>query len=393
MQRRKDLYIKPLTAHITLCTMIPRKLSALISTQLHKGKAIILIGARQTGKTTLLRNLIHDKEHTLWLNADDMETRTIVQGLTIARLQTMLGQYQYVVIDEAQRVENIGIQLKLITDNLPDVQLLVTGSSALEIANSINEPLTGRKYEYHLYPLSFDELQTHFGLITERTHLPLRLIYGSYPDVVCHPGEERAILTQLADSYLYKDVLQWERIKKPEKLLKLLQALAYQMGSEVSYNELAQVVGLDKETIANYIALLEQAQVIFRLGSFSRNLRNELKFARKIYFYDNGIRNALINNFADIEMRQDIGALWENYLIGERLKRNEYNSVYANSYFWRTQQMQEIDYIEEIDGKMSAYEFKWSPKKTARANPTFRRAYPDVEIQTVTQENYMEFLM
>ncbi len=373
--------------------MIPRKLSALIGTQLHKGKAIILIGARQTGKTTLLRNLIHDKEHTLWLNADDMETRTIVQGLTLSRLQTMLGQYQYVVIDEAQRVENVGIQLKLITDNLPGVQLLVTGSSALEIANSINEPLTGRKYEYHLYPLSFDELQTHFGLIQERTHLPLRLIYGSYPDVVCHPGEERTILTQLADSYLYKDVLQWERIKKPEKLLKLLQALAYKMGSEVSYNELAQVVGLDKETIGNYIALLEQAQVIFRLGSFSRNLRNELKFARKIYFYDNGIRNALINNFADIALRQDTGALWENYLISERLKRNEYNGVYVNRYFWRTQQMQEIDYIEEADGRMSAYEFKWSPKKTAKANPTFRRAYPGVEIQTVTQENYMDFLM
>ncbi len=305
----------------------------------------------------------------------------------------MLGPYKYVVIDEAQRVENIGIQLKLIIDNSPDVQLLVTGSSALEITNRINEPLTGRKYEYHLYPLSFDELQVHFGLIQERTHLPLRLIYGSYPDVVCHPGEERTILTQLADSYLYKDVLQWERIKKPEKLLKLLQALAYQMGSEVSYNELAQVVGLDKETISNYITLLEQAQVIFRLGSFSRNLRNELKFARKIYFYDNGIRNALINNFADIEMRQDIGALWENYLISERLKRNEYNGVYANSYFWRTQQMQKIDYIEEVDGKMSAFEFKWSPKKTAKANPTFRSAYPDVEIQTITQENYIDFLL
>ncbi len=373
--------------------MIRRKLTSVLQTQLHKGKAIILIGARQLGKTTLLRDLIHDKEHTLWLNADDLDARTIVQNLTLARLKTMLGQYRYVVIDEAQRIENIGLQLKLITDNLPQVQLLVTGSSALEIANNINEPLTGRKYEYKLYPLSFDELQAHFGLVEERTHLPLRLVYGAYPDVVCHPSEARKILMQLADSYLYKDVLEWERIKKPERLLKLLQALAYQIGSEVSYSELAQIVGLDKETISNYINLLEQSQVIFRLGSFNRNLRNELKFARKIYFYDNGIRNALINNFSDIEMRQDVGALWENYLVGERLKRNHYKGLYVNTYFWRTHQMQEIDYIEESDGKMSAYEFKWNLRKRAKKNPTFRRAYPDVEIHTITTDNYIDFLL
>lgn len=373
--------------------MIPRKLSSVLSEQLHKGKALVLIGARQTGKTTLLKELIRDREHTLWLNADDMDSRNLIQNLTIARLQSLFGGYQYIVIDEAQRVENIGLQLKLITDNMPDVQLLVTGSSALEIANRINEPLTGRKLEYKLYPLSFSELQASFGMLDECTHLPLRLVYGSYPDVVCHPGEEKRILSQLADSYLYKDVLQWERIKKPEKLLKLLQALAYQMGGEVSYNELAQVVGLDKETISNYIVLLEQSQVIFRLGSFSRNLRNELKFARKIYFYDNGIRNALISNFSDIEMRQDIGALWENYLISERLKRNQYNERYVNTYFWRTTQKQEIDYLEECDGKLAAFEFKWNPKKMARNNPTFLNAYPDVDIQTITRENYIEFLM
>lgn len=373
--------------------MIQRKLLSVLQEQMHKGKAIVLIGARQTGKTTLLKEVINDREHSLWLNADDMEIRDMVQNLTLSRLQSMFGRYRYIVIDEAQRIENIGIQLKLITDNMPDVQLLVTGSFALEIANRVNEPLTGRKYEYKLYPLSFDELQAHFGLIEERTRLPLRLVYGAYPDVVCHPGEEKTILAPLADSYLYKDVLQWERIKKPDKLFKLLQALAYQMGSEVSYNELAQIVGLDKETISNYIILLEQAQVIFRLGSFSRNLRNELKFARKVYFYDNGIRNALINNFADIAMRQDVGALWENYLISERLKRNQYKGLYVNTYFWRTTQMQEIDYIEENNGKMYAFEFKWNPKKTAKQNPTFRKAYPDVEIQTITTDNYIDFLL
>lgn len=372
--------------------MIQRQLQTLLQEKLHRGKAIILIGARQTGKTTLLKELVQNSESTLWLNADDLEVRNLVQGLTIAKLQSLFGAYKNVVIDEAQRIENVGLQLKLITDNMPNVQLLVTGSSALEIANTINEPLTGRKYEYKLYPLSFNELQQHFGLINEQMNLPLRLVYGSYPDVVCHPGEEKEILSQLADSYLYKDVLQWERVKKPDKLLKLLQALAFQMGSEVNYAELAQLVGLDKETISNYITLLEQAQVVFRLGSFSRNLRNELKFARKIYFYDNGIRNALISNFSDISIRQDIGALWENYLVSERIKYNQYNSRYVNNYFWRTAQMQEIDYLEEADGILSAYEFKWNPKKSAKTNLTFRRAYPDVPIVTITRDNYMDFL-
>ena len=373
--------------------MIQRQILSLLRERLHQGKAIILIGARQTGKTTLFKELIQDKESTLWLNADDLEVRSILQNLSIARLQTMFGRYQYVVIDEAQRVENIGLQLKLITDNLPAVQLLVTGSSSLEIANEVNEPLTGRKYEYQLFPLSFGELQQHYGLIEERTKLPIRLVYGSYPDVVCHPGEEKEILSQLADSYLYKDVLQWERVKKPEKLVKLLQALAYQIGSEVKVTELSQLVGLDKETINNYINLLEQAKVVFRLGSFSRNLRNELKYARKVYFYDLGIRNALISNFADLSVRQDVGALWENYLVSERLKRNHYARNLVNSYFWRTSQMQEIDYIEESDGILTAYEFKWNPKKKAKNNPTFNKAYPGVEIVTITQENYMDFLM
>lgn len=372
--------------------MIQRQLQSLLQEKLYRGKAIILIGARQTGKTTLLKELVQNSESTLWLNADDLEVRNLVQGLTIAKLQSQFGAYKNVVIDEAQRIENVGLQLKLITDNMPHLQLLVTGSSALEIANTINEPLTGRKYEYKLYPLSFNELQQHFGLIKEQMNLPLRLVYGSYPDVVCNPREEKDILSQLADSYLYKDVLQWERVKKPDKLLKLLQALAYQIGSEVNYTELAQLVGLDKETIGNYITLLEQAQVVFRLGSFSRNLRNELKFARKIYFYDNGIRNALISNYSDISIRQDMGALWENYLVSERVKYNQYNSRYVNNYFWRTTQMQEIDYLEESDGILSAYEFKWNPKKSAKTNLTFRRAYPDVPIVTITRDNYIDFL-
>lgn len=372
--------------------MITRQLSALLSGKTGRGKAIILIGARQTGKTTLLKELTANQPDVLWLNADDIAAQELLHTLTIARLQPLFGKYRTIVIDEAQRVADIGLRLKLITDNMPEVQLLVTGSSALELANRVNEPLTGRKYEYHLYPFSFHELQIHHGMVEEIAQLPVRLVYGSYPEVVNTPGEAKVILSQLANSYLYRDVLEWERIKRPEKLLRLLQALAFQLAGEVSYNELSRLVGLDKDTVADYITLLEQAQVIFRIGSFSRNLRKELRTARKIYFYDNGIRNALIGNFTDVNLRADTGALWENYLVSERLKRNANLQQQANMYFWRTVQQQEIDYIEEADGQLHAFEFKWNAKKNPRLTKTFRDAYPDATFSVITPDNYFSFL-
>ncbi len=370
--------------------MIKRILHDVIKQRLYKGKAIVLIGARQVGKTTLLKEIFPTQNDMLWFNADDLPVRDFFSNVTIERYRSMIGKNKIVVIDEAQRIENVGIKMKLITDNFPGVQLVVTGSSSFELANKINEPLTGRKFEYELFPLSFNEMVNDIGLFAEIQKLPIRLVYGMYPDVVCNPGDEKEILNQLTNSYLYKDILEWERIKKPDKLVKLMKALAYQIGSEVSYNELSQIVEIDKGTIEKYINLLEQTKIIFRLPSYSRNLRNELKFGRKIYFCDNGIRNALINNFSDMELRQDAGPLWENFMISELRKYNHYTHNYCNTYFWRTTQKQEIDYIEEKDGKLTAYEFKWNPKKKSRVSSTFTSAYPESIVKTINPDNFYQ---
>ena len=372
--------------------MITRQLEKNIKDRLFKGKAIMLIGARQVGKTTLLKEIFDNDAHTLWLNGDDLEVRMLFNNITVEKYRSLLGNSKIVVIDEAQRIENIGLKAKLITDNFPEIQLVLTGSSSFDLANKINEPLTGRKWEYQLFPMSFRELAEHHGTFQEIKKLPIRLVYGSYPDVVNNPGSERDILKQLTNSYLYKDIFEWERIKKPDMLVKLMQALAFQVGSEVSLNELSGLIGIDKGTVEKYITLLEQTQVIFRLPSLSRNLRNELKMSKKIYFYDNGIRNALINNFNDVELRNDIGVLWENWMISELKKHNHYYQTYCNSYFWRTTQQQEVDYIEEADGKMTAYEFKWNPIKKAKVSKSFLQAYPVAEIKTINRENYFEIL-
>jgi len=373
--------------------IIPRILSRNIQKLLHQGKAVVLLGARQTGKTTLLSQLFENRNNTLWLNGDDVDVQNLFHHATSTSLQAVIGHYKTVVIDEAQRIENIGLKLKLITDQIKNVQLVATGSSAFELSNRINEPLTGRKWEFQLFPLSFAEMVAHHGLLEEKRLIRHRLLYGYYPEVVVNQGNEQRILRSLSDSYLYKDILQWEGIQKPDRLLRLLQALSFQVGNQVSYNELAQACGLDPKTVEKYILLLEKAFVIFRLGSFSRNLRNELKFSRKIYFYDNGIRNALIFNFNQIEMRDDRGALWENFLISERMKKLHYHDIWANSYFWRTKNQQEIDYIEEKDGNISAFEFKWNAKKLPAINPSFKSSYQVENMQIVSPENVEDFLL
>jgi len=372
--------------------MIARTLKETISNHIKDNKAIIILGARQTGKTTLLKSFASDLTDVLWLNADEPDILALFENATSTRLRAYFANYSYIFIDEAQRIKDIGIKLKLITDQLPDKKLFVSGSSAFELANQINEPLTGRKWEYHLFPVSFRELSDHFGLLEETRMLPHRLIYGCYPEVVTNVGNEKEMLKQISDSYLYKDILNWQGLKKPEKLLKLLQALALQVGNEVSYNELGKLVDLDKGTVEKYIRLLEKTYVIFRLTAFSRNLRKELKKSRKIYFYDNGIRNALIANFSAIELRTDIGALWENFLLSERLKFTDYNQIWGNRYFWRTQDQQEIDYIEERDGKIYAFKFKWNKKAKARFSKSFLDAYPDNETQIITPGNYFDFI-
>ncbi|MDR1730087.1 MAG: ATP-binding protein [Prevotellaceae bacterium] len=373
--------------------MIDRILENTVRDKLNSGKAIILMGARQVGKTTLVKGLFKGSDEMLWLNGDELDVQNLFENVSATRLKYIFGNKKYVVIDEAQRIKDIGLKLKLVTDELPEVQLIATGSSSFDLANKVNEPLTGRKWEYKMYPISFAEMVGHHGLLDEKRLLPHRLVYGYYPDVVNNPGNEKEILKQLSDSYLYKDILMWEQIKKPEKLLKLLQAIAFQTGNQVSYSELGQLCGLDSKTVEKYVVLLEQCYVIFRLGSFSRNLRNELKNSKKIYFYDNGIRNAIIADFSLIESRSDIGALWENYIISERQKKLEYDKMWRNSWFWRTIDQKEIDYIEEGDGQIHAFEFKWNPAAKYKIPRMFLENYPGTSFSIITPENMEMFLL
>ena len=374
--------------------MIKRILDDIIKDKLFKGKAIVIMGPRQVGKTTLLKQLFKDNdEMVLWLNGDEQDVRNLFETISSSRMRLIIGNKKVVVIDEAQRISDIGLKMKLITDEIPEVQLISTGSSSFELANLVNEPLTGRKWEYKMLPLSFEEMVGQHGLLEEKRLVPHRMVYGYYPDVVVNPGSEEELLAQLADSYLYRDILTLDKIKKSEKIVKLLQAIALQMGSEVSYNELGQLCGLDSKTVERYVILLEQSYIIFRLGSFSRNLRNELKFSRKIYFYDNGIRNAVISNFAQIENRTDAGALFENFVISERMKRINYHTPTAQPWFWRTTTKQEIDYVEQRNGILSAYEFKWNPKRKASVPLSFRRAYPDVDFSVISRDNIEDFLL
>lgn len=375
--------------------MIHRKLQPIIEGKLFKGKAIILIGARQVGKSTLFNQITKErKEAVLTLNCDEPEVKEMLTNINTPELKMLIGNNTILVIDEAQRVPEIGLTLKRITDNFANVQLLVTGSSSFELQNNLNEPLTGRKYEYHLYPISTAELYDTQGLLPVKQMFESRLIYGSYPDIINHADEAKELLMNIANSYLYKDLLAMNEIRRPILLEKLLIALALQVGSEVSYNEIAQTIGTDNKTVEKYIDLLEKCYVIFRLNAFNRNLRTELKKGKKIYFYDNGIRNAVIQNFAPLSLRQDTGALWENFFISERLKANHYKGNYAKSFFWRTTQQQEIDYIEENDGKFTAFEMKWNPNKRQTSFPTpFLNNYPIKETVVITPENYLEWVM
>jgi predicted AAA+ superfamily ATPase len=374
--------------------MIQRTITDPILTNIGKGKIILIFGPRQVGKTTLARQIMKKyKNDHLWLNGDEPDIRSILTDATSSVLKTLSGQKSIVVIDEAQQIKNIGLTLKLFHDTFPEKQLIVTGSSAFDLANEIQEPLTGRKYEYHLFPVSFKEMVETHGLIEEKRRLEHRLIFGYYPEVVKARGDEMDILMSLSGSYLYKDVLTWGKLKRPQILEKLLQALALQIGSEVKYHEVGQIIGADPKTVENYIDILEKAFVVFRVHSLSRNMRNEIKKGKKIYFYDNGIRNAILKNFSPLGMRQDVGGLWENFLITERMKKNHYTRTYVNIFFWRNHAQQEIDYIEEAQGNFSAFEFKWNVKKKAFFSQTFLNAYPGTRTRVIHPDNFIDFIM
>lgn len=374
-------------------TSISRKIEKQIKSQLFKGKIIVLYGARQVGKTTMIKGVLEkNPQQSIYFNCDEPDIRQAFTDKTSTELQAFIGNKKLIVIDEAQRVHNIGLTLKLLVDTFPYMQTIATGSSSFELSNSIIEPLTGRSNEFYLYPLSIGELTAQFGALAVRRTLERRMIYGMYPEVVTQDGPEgeRAI-KNIAQNYLYKDILVFHKMKHAEALEKLLQALALQIGNEVSYNELSQLIGIDKNTVQQYLHILEQAFIVFRVSPFSRNLRNELKKLRKIYFYDNGIRNAVINNFNPLHVRNDVGALWENFMMSERMKWNQYAQRNFKMFFWRTHQQQEIDLIEDAEGQLTAFEFKW--KNQSYAPPKmFTEHYANAPVSLIHQDNAVDFL-
>jgi predicted AAA+ superfamily ATPase len=372
---------------------ISRIIAEDVSRKFFKGKVIVVYGPRQSGKTTLIKELLREMAVSpVFLNGDDDLDVHYFDTVTASRWTQLMGEKKVVFIDEGQKIQNLGRAVKLLVDSRDDVQVVITGSSSFTLANSVEEPLTGRKFEYRLFPLSYAELAKHFGFLEESKKLELRLVYGSYPEVVTNEDGVKETLKMLADSYLYRDLMQYEGIRKPAVLEKLLRAVALQVGSEVSYNELAGLIGVSRTLVESYLKILEQAFIIFPLTSYSNNLRNEIKKGVKYYFWDNGIRNAVLNDFTPVPQRNDIGALWENYAISERMKRNAYGRADGLPYFWRTTDQMEVDYLEVCGSKIKAFEFKWNPKKKSRVTKAFTNRYPDAEVETITPENFGEWV-
>ena len=376
---------------------IRRTLEEELHRRIFGGKALILYGPRQSGKTTLVKHLVSGLPagDVLWLNGDNPDVRTRLSGISTAGWRLLLGNRRLLVVDEAQHIDGIGMALKLVIDEIPEVQVIATGSSAFELMSRTAEPLTGRKFEFRLPPLTFRELVAARGLLEETQERERRLLFGSYPDVVAHPGVEPYLLSEIAGSYLFKDIYALDGLKKTSTLDRLVRALAFQIGSEVSLGELAGLVGMDVKTVDRYIDLLAKCYIVHPLGAFSRNLRNEIKKGFKVYFYDLGIRNAVIGNFSPLASRADAGHMWENYLVMERVKLNANRPFPPRQFFWRTMapKSNEIDYLEETDGKLKAWEIKSDADSTAKIPRTFKNAYPDAETGIITPRNYDSFLL
>jgi hypothetical protein len=373
---------------------IKRTIQERILQRMHKNKAILIFGARQTGKSTLSEALIQKQEESsLSLNGDDSDVRALFQEANATKLRAIIGNHKIVLIDEAQRIQDIGLAIKIIVDQIKNVQVIATGSSSFDLASKINESLTGRKYEFQLFPFSFGEMVSHHGLLEEKRMIDHRMLYGYYPEVVTHPGEEEERLKLLASSYLYKDLLMLDKINKPAMLEKLLQALAWEVGSEVSLDEISRLLAIDRKTVEKYIDLLEKAFVIFQVPAFSQNVRTEIRKGKKIYFCDCGIRNAVINHFQPVVMRPDKGALWENFVMAERLKFLRNQGKDTKLHFWRTTQQQEIDLIESDAEKLNAIEIKYNPAAKAKFSSTFTGAYPHAQLVSVNSTNIESFLL
>ncbi len=374
--------------------LIQRTIKKQIEDKLFKGKVIILYGARQTGKTTIVKQIqMKNPDVSVYYNFDEPDIRKDFQDVTSDYLKKIIGDKKIVIFDEAQRIKNIGITLKLLVDNFKEIQVIATGSSSFDLANNISEPLTGRKYEFYVYPFSLEELNSEKDKLKIDRLLENRMIYGLYPEVALKSKEEQQeTIKNITKSYLYKDVLQYQKIKNPEILEKLLQVLALRIGNEVSYNEISNALDIDKKTVSNYVEILKKAFIVFDLKPFSRNIRKEIKKLRKIYFFDLGIRNALINNFNPLELRNDKGEIWENFIISERVKLNSNHKIDCNVYFWRTHEKKEIDYIEEKGGKLYAFEIKWNKGKIGGARE-FIEEYKNSEFKEINKDNYQEFIL
>lgn len=374
--------------------LIDRALQPIIEPQLRSNRVILLIGARRVGKTVLMNQLAHSFDGpVLTLNGDDLTTADLLNDRRVANYQRWLGDAQLLLIDEAQVVPEVGRALKLLIDSFPNLTIVATGSSAFDLTNRTGEPLVGRQQMYTLYPLSQIELSATETYLQTRDRLTDRLVFGSYPDVVRMDNTNDRIdyLKSMVSSYLLKDILLFEQVRNTHKMLQLLQLIAYQVGSEVSNDELSRQLQIDRSTVVRYLDLFTKVFVLFRLGGYSNNLRKEVTKSSKWYFFDNGIRNALINNFSLPAQRPDVGALWENYLIAERLKRNDYRRSQAVPYFWRTYDQQELDWLEEADGQLCGFEIKWGADRV-RFPKAFQTAYPTASLTLVNQENYLNFI-
>lgn len=372
--------------------MIHRIPQSEIDTYLFKGKAILIFGARQVGKTSLIKNTIKN-DSFLWFNGDEPDTQLLLENITSDRLNALAGNHKIIVVDEAQMIHNIGLLIKRMVDNFPEIQVIASGSSAFELADKTKESMVGRKVELQLFPLSFKEMVNHSNFIEETRLLPHRLVFGYYPEVVNNPGKEERVLNDLVDGFLYKDILNLEGIKKSSTLQKLVQMLAFRIGSEINYTSLGNDLGINRLTVEKYIDILEKNFIIFSLNAFSNNQDNELKKGRKVYFWDNGLRNRIIKNFKPIELREDVGALWENFVISERKKKLFYEHSFKDTYFWRNTQQAEIDFLELRNGDIDAFEIKYNPNQKVRFTKSFTDKYHPKTTQVIHKENFWEYLL
>ncbi|MBU0576659.1 ATP-binding protein [Patescibacteria group bacterium] len=375
---------------------IARNITTQLINSLKPAWVVVLYGPRRTGKTTLVKSLLPsiNSQPILFVNGDEIKTQRALSSQDSTTFSAFIGHHQLLIIDEAQRIPNIGLNLKLLIDTFPQLKIIATGSATFDLANKIAEPLTGRKTILHLYPLSFSEIARHYGQFETEQQLERWLVWGGYPQAILESSElDRAdLLQEITGSYLYKDILDLQGLKRADKIINLLRLLAFQIGSQVSLTELGTQLNMDFRTIEKYLELLEKSFVIYRLGGFSRNLRKEVAKTNKYYFYDNGIRNALIENFNPLQLRNDTGQLFENYLMIERQKKLQHHRQSANRYFWRTYDQQELDLVEESGGQLRGFEFKWSSRKKPKTPKSWLQTYDNASYQVINQDNYVEFI-